>query len=304
MGATFVMSYPAADWHVTANRRSGADASAPSNPRRALREWIALADTIVHAGGRIVVVDPPEGGSGSLVYASDWGALVRRNDQPLWIAATTDGAEASHVKAFFDAAGVPVQAPPAPWAGRSDLVQVNPGRYLFVAGSKSAPGVGAQIGKELGNTFRYIDGKVTAPFTSGDEVAAMLHNRAGDGVLLVHERGMSRSIPELRTAFNPVEVIGVDADDANAGACSALSVNGTAILTPGLSTTVRSHLIRRGLQTVELELPELFAHGGGPRALVNELIGFVIGQGAPVPIYFRERIVALVDTYPESSATA
>jgi hypothetical protein len=134
----------------------------------------------------------------------------------------------------------------------------------------------------------------------------MLHTPAGDGIMLVHEAGLhGRTIPELRTSFKPVEVISVDADDADRGACSALDVNGKTILPADLSTTLRANLLRLGMQLTELEMPELLGRGGGgPHALVNELVGFVIGAGAPDYTRNRERIVALVDTYPEVSKPA
>ena len=306
MGATFVMSYPAADWHVAAglNRRSASAKGTDSSPRDALREWMSVADSILRAGGRIIVLDPPKGGGAGLVYAADWGAVVRRNDQALFLAATGAGHRASDaepVRALFTDAGVEVATVPMAWGGRGDLLQAGPGRYLYVAGARTAPGAAQHVAHELGTVARFLEARVAAPFEFGDEIATMLTNRAGDSVMLVHEAGLAgRTLPEIRAAFNKVDVISVDAEDVEAGACTALDVNGTVILPPGLSTAIRGHLVRRGFQTVELELPQLFVRGGGgPHALVNELIGFVMGTGAPDYTRARDRIAALVDTYPE-----
>ena len=149
--------------------------------------------------------------------------------------------------------------------------------------------------------MRFVEAKVKAPFEFGDEVAAVVRSKTGDGTLLAHQAGLAdRTLADLRSAFSPVDVVSVDASDAEAGACSALCVNGTAIIPAGISTSLRGTLARTGLQLVELELPQLFGlGGGGPRALVNELVGFVIGDGAPDYARARERIVALVDNYPE-----
>ncbi len=319
MGATFVMSYPAADWQISAARNprsAAARGQGPASPGRALREWIALADAIHHAGGRILVADPPaapapstEGTSAprptGLPYTADWGALIRRGDAPVFLLAEGGSAhraaDSAVARALFAAAGVEVQPVDCAWGGRGDLVYIGPGRYLYVAGARSDQAAGAKIAQALGATVRYLEARVQAPFTFGDEVVAMLRNKAQDGVLLVHEGGLAdRTIPELRSTFNQVEVLAVDADDAAAGACTALDVNGTVILPPGLSTSLRGNLIRRGFQLVELDLPELFGKGGGgPHALVNELVGFVVGQGAPEYSRARDRIVALVDSYPE-----
>lgn len=308
MGATFVMSFPGPDWQLVAgaNRRAAAALAAgtSANPRAALREWIALADAIVQAGGRIVVAEPKPASSGS-VYAADWGAVIRRADQPLFLLATSGTPHRAHdievARALFADAGVATQVVAAPWGGRGDLFQVLPSRYLFVAGTRTAPGAAADVQAELGPITRFVDAKLNAPFQFGDEVVAVATNKAGQTFLLVHEAGLAnRTVPELRNAFKPAEVCPVDAADAEAGVCSALSVNGTVILAEGASTAPRGFLARNGFQLVELAMPQLFGiGGGGPHALVNELVGFVIGPGAPDYTRARERIVGLVDSYPE-----
>ncbi len=310
MGATFVMSFPGPDWHVAAgaNRRSAAAVAAgmTTNPRAALREWIALADAILYAGGRIVVAEPAPGLSGA-VYTSDWGTLIRRADQPVFLlarnAAPHRAGEAELANKLFTDAGVTTQVMPSSWGGRGDLLQVGPARYLHIAGSR---GTGADVAHELANAVRFVEAKVKAPFQFGDEVGAVVTNKAGHTMMLVHEPGLAnRSIAELRTTFNPVEVVSVDASDAEAGVCSALCVNGTVILPAGCSTAPRSVLARNGFQMVELEMPQLLGlGGGGPHALANELWGFVIGAGAPDYTKAREHIVALIDTYPEAATVS
>jgi N-dimethylarginine dimethylaminohydrolase len=315
MGATFVMSYPASDWRVVSSDGAAANPRAqrgPANPRAALTEWIALADAIVYAGGRIVVCEPAPGAGSptGLPYTADWGVLIRRNDQPLFLLpkaqAEHRAAERHLVRAFFDAAGVPVQDVPCAFSGRGDLVQVGPGRYGFIAGVRADASAAGVLAKELGEMSRYVEARVRAPFAFGDEVLASCTNKAGDIVIIAHEGGMAgRTIPDLRASLTRVEVIPVDADDAAAGACTSLCVNGTIIHPPELSTTLRGNLIRRGFQLVELPLPELFGKGGGGlHALVNELVGFVIGTGAPDYTRARDRIAALVETYPETSPEA
>jgi N-dimethylarginine dimethylaminohydrolase len=305
MGATFVMSYPAAEWNAAAGR---APREGVAKPRAALEEWIALADAILHAGGRILVCDPPAGGGApSLPYTADWGALVRRNDRALFLlpnAPERRQSETEIIRAFFASAGVEVQPLGVVSSGRGDLLQVSPGHYLFLAGTHSEAGASAIVARELGPAARYVEGSVVAPYRFGDEVAAVFVNKGGDVIMIAHEPGMKgRTVPELRSAFQKADVISIDADDADAGACSALCVNGTLIHPPGLSTGLRGHLLRRGLQLVELSLPELQGRGGGgARSLVNELYGFIIGKDAPDYTRARDRIVALVEKYPETAS--
>jgi N-dimethylarginine dimethylaminohydrolase len=301
MGATFVMSYPGAEWSAAAGR---APRAGVARPRAALQEWIALADAILHAGGRIIVCDP-QSGAPSLPYTADWGALVRRNDRALFLlpnAPERRKSETEIVRAFFTNAGVDVQPLACASSGRADLLQVSPGRYLFLAGGGTDAGASAIVARELGMPARFVEGGVEAPFQFGDEVAAVFTTKSNDVIMIAHEPGMKgRSIPELRSAFQKVDVISIDAEDAEAGACASLCVNGTVIHPEGLSTGLRGHLLRRGLQLVELPLPELQGRGGGgPRALVNELYGFVIGSEAPDYARARDRIVALVEQYPET----
>ena len=143
-----------------------------------------------------------------------------------------------------------------------DRVQFGKTIFAFIQAANAQPSEGSVI-DHLGLSFTNLEAKVKAPFGFGDEVAAMLYNKAGDGVLLAHEGGLEgRSIPDLRAAFNKIEVIPVDADDAEAGACTALCVNGTVILPPGLSTSLRGHLVRRGFILVEQDMPQLWGRGG------------------------------------------
>ena len=162
------------------------------------------------------------------------------------------------------------------------------------------------MAKELGEVARFVEARVAAGFTFGDEVLASFTNKAGDVVAIAHEAGLvGRTIPNLRAAFPKVDVIPVDADDATAGACGSLCVNGTILHAPDLSTTLRGNLLRRGFQMVEVAMPELQGRGGGsPHALVNELVGFVMGPGAPDYARARDRIAALVEKYPETATPA
>ena len=83
----YLMSPPRGDWTLKgrANFRSHA-AMSPADAERALREWRALADAIVSAGGEIVVMPPhQEEALTGLIYTAEAGALDSSALRPTWM---------------------------------------------------------------------------------------------------------------------------------------------------------------------------------------------------------------------------
>src|SRR5262249_8565915 len=55
MGATYLMSYPAKRWTIRGGENFRSKEKQATNPRGAMREWLALCDAITRHGGRILV---------------------------------------------------------------------------------------------------------------------------------------------------------------------------------------------------------------------------------------------------------
>ncbi len=310
MPATFLMSYPRADWQIRGGENFRSKAKAATNPRAAMKEWLQLCDAITHAGGRILVMPPAtdaEARHTGMIYTANSGALFKNGDQWTFLVAKMAVAhrqtEKARISAFWKEAGMPTADAAHIWEGQADLTTLPASRYLLTWGVRSVKESLEEARKRLPMGARTLDIQLRDPFFHGDTCLDPLTNRAGDTVLLAHEGAMvDRSLPELRSFLGGrIDVLAVDEGDALAYACNALCVNGTVLLPSGLSTALRGHLLKRGFTLEELELPELFGKGGGgPRCLVNELRGFVLNDDAPGYAHLRDKLHALAETYPES----
>jgi N-dimethylarginine dimethylaminohydrolase len=310
MSVTYLMSYPSPQWHIRGAANFRSQSKEPTNPRAAMKEWLALADAITRAGGHILVMAPPDQGEPltGLMYCANHGALFKDGDRFTFLISKMSVAhrqnERAHIRAFFEKAGLPIAEASHTWEGQADVTTLGGSRYLLTYGVRSVRESLEEVRTRLPRGSRSLDIQLREPWFHGDTCLNPLVNRAGDTTLLAFGGALvNRGVPELRTFIDRYgEVISVEEEDALGYACNALSVNGTALLPRGLSAGLRGQLVRRGLIVEELDLPELFGKGGGgPRCLVNELRGFVLTDEAPGYVTERDALYALAEKYPESS---
>jgi N-dimethylarginine dimethylaminohydrolase len=311
MGATFLMSHPGPTWAIRGGENFRSKDRAPTNPKKAMLEWLKLCETISAAGGRILVM-PPAAATPALtgmIYTANAGQLFKNGLEWQFLLSKMSvphrGGEREHIQKFFAEAGMPTGEAQHTWEGQADVAALPGNRFLISWGVRSVRESVDEVRARLPAGARVLDVQLREPFFHGDTCINSLINPGGDQVLLAHEGALvNRTLPELRGFIgNYGEVLAVDADDALGYACNALCVNGTVIMPTGLSTGLRGTLIKRGFKIEELELNELFGKGGGgPRCLVNQLAGFVISDDAPSFGVQRERLVNLSESYPESAA--
>ena len=311
MGATYLMSYPAAKWTIRGGENFRSKQKQATNPRAAMKEWLALCDAITRHGGRILVmppadVDPPLTG---MMYTANAGALFKQGDAWTWMLSKMSvahrQAEQAHIKAFWAEAGMPTVAAQHTWEGQADVATLPGNRFLLTWGVRSVRESLDMVKKHLPQGARVLDVKLREPWFHGDTCMDAMTTRGGDTVLLAFGGALvDRTVPELRTfCGDKVEVLPIDEADCLGYAANSLCVNGTILMPSGLSTGLRGNLAKRGFNLEELELGELFGKGGGgPRCLVNELRGFVLTEDAPDYVSRRDHLHALADSYPESSA--
>ena len=310
MSVTYLMSYPGPDWHIRGGENLRSQSRPPTSPRLALREWIAVADTILRAGGHILVMPPPsvEPSLTGLVYTINAGQAFLTQEKPVFLLASMAAPhrvpERDFVRALAAEAGLVTRVAQQPWEGQADLqTVVGSNRWLATWGIRSSRASVDEVRQLLPSNARLLDLQLQPPFTHGSLALAPLVNPGGDVVLLAHGGAFVGVHVEAIRRFvgASVEVLPVDREDALAFACHALAVNGTLLVPVGVSAALRGQLVRRGFLLEELDLPELCGKGGGgPRALVNELRGLVLGEGAPDYASRREEVVAKLDEYPET----
>jgi N-dimethylarginine dimethylaminohydrolase len=311
MGATFLMSYPGRSWHIRGAANFRSTSSQPTNPRAAMREWLGLCDAITKAGGRILVMAPPEVEPPltGMIYTANSGALFKAGDKYSFVVSKMfvphRQAERDPIKRFFTEAGLPVAEAAQVWEGQADVTTCPSNRFMLSWGVRSVKESLDEVRKLLPPGARTLDVKLRDPWFHGDTCLNPLTTRSGDSTLLAFPGAfVDKTVVELRGFLgNLADVMAIDEDDALNYACNALCVNGTVLLPAGLSTGLRGQLIKRGFQLEELELGELFGKGGGgPRCLVNELRGFVVTDEAPTYAVLREKLHTLADSYPESAS--
>jgi N-dimethylarginine dimethylaminohydrolase len=311
MGATFLMSYPAAEWQIRGGENFRSRGRQLTNPRAAMLEWLKLCDAITRHGGRILVMPPATATPAltGMMYTANSGALFKHGGSWEFVVSKMSVAhrqsEREPIKAFLAEAGVPSVEAKHTWEGQADLATLASNRFLLSYGVRSVRESVDEVRARLPEGSRQLEVQLREPWFHGDTCLDAMVNRGGDMVLLAFAGALvNRTLPELRTfAGDKTEVLAVDEDDALGYACNALCVDGTVLMPTGLSTGLRGNLIRRGFAIEELELPELFGKGGGgPRCLVNELRGFVLTPDAPDFISQRDRLHQLAERYPESAS--
>ncbi len=317
MGPTFLMSHPGPDWRIRGGENFRSQARAATNPRRAMEEWLALADAITTAGGRILVMPPAETSPPltGMVYTANAGQLFPRptaSGQSEWVYLVSRMSvehrkpERAPVARFLREAGLEVRESAAVWEGQADVQRLPGGRFVLTWGVRSERASLDEVRALLPPGARVLDLRLREPFFHGDTCLDALNTRAGDTVLLVYGDAFEGdALAELRGFVDGrTELLRIDREDALGYACNALGVAGTVLCPAGLSVSLRGQLARRGFPLVELDLAELFGKGGGgPRCLVNDLPGLTITASAPDYASLREALVARAATYPETAPT-
>lgn len=282
--------------------------------KRALMAWLELADHITRAGGRILVLDPPQedirlcsqDGNYDPVHAGRIGAPFLNPSTgagPLFLRAR--GAEGVPDKdrdpicLALAHAGLKVEVAQRRWQGQAELIALPRNRFLLTYGPGSEAASCEEIKPLLPMGARVLCVEMAAG--SGMDGITYLKAPSGDGILLVSRAALRSHTPGDLTKFvvgDRIETHILGAEDMAAHATHALSVRGTVLMPEGTSTQLRGYLARRGLQIVTCDVSALFGpEGGGPRALVNEWPGFVLSDDSPSYANRRQELISKVALY-------
>lgn len=272
--SVFILSYP------SVSSSAPGSASGAAGLRQALTQWLALADHITRAGGTILLLDPPaDAPATDLVATSRLGSVFvgARSDgsvDALFLRAQHDASGPSAgvdpISAQLRSFGLRVRDATVRWGGQAELVGLPRNRFIVSYGARSTETSADEVAACLplgAHTLR-----VQVAGDSGLAAFTYLQSVGGNSVLLIDQRVMPSVTLAQVAAFagDKVQVIGVAADDAAAGATQLLCVHGTVLAPPGISTTLRGHLWRTGFQVAEVDLSALGGPsvGIGPRAFV------------------------------------
>lgn len=274
--SVFILSYPSL---------SGGLPPGITNLRRAFEQWLGLCDHITRAGGTILILDPPPAEAAPGLAATDLLATARSGG--VFVGARTDGTSdalflRSRSEGILPAAdddalcaqlrrfGLRLRDAKTRWGGQAEVLGLPRNRYVVTYGPHSDAASVDEVAACLplgAHTLR-----VEVSRDSGLAAVTYLQARGGSNILFFDSSVMQHvSFAEVSSFIgDKVQVVSLGGDDAAAGATQIMSVHGTALVPPGISTTLRGQLWRMGFQVVELDLSALGGPtvGIGPRAFV------------------------------------
>lgn len=301
------MSYPPAAWRIRGAKNFRSANRQETDPRAAGREWLALADAIERAGGRVVVLppaasDPPLTG---MMYTANAGAYFASGFAISRMWAEHRLTESDHVSDFMTRLGIPVVRAEHVWEGQADICTLPGERYILTYGVRSVAESASEVRARLPAGARVLEVEIRDPYFHGDTCMASLRTPKGPALLLCHEALVAPSADAIAAFAEGVEVVRVSEADTLAYACNALAIGGHWLAPRGISAELRATIAALGLEVVELELSELFGKGGGgPRCMVNELgVMAAFPEVADGVAYSaqREELVRVVEAYPSAA---
>jgi N-dimethylarginine dimethylaminohydrolase len=303
------MSPPSPAWHIVGGANYRSVARPPVNPRRAIQEWLALADAIDAAGAEIVVLSPPPPPRllSGLMYTANagWLAAADRFRVANLSVAHRKGEQPYLLEALPELLGVSAESGAAVWEGQADMCTLSPGAILLSYGVRSAFESLAEVRALLPPAVRTQAAQLREPFFHGDTCMDVVETRSGRAWLVFPGAFASREEYLAVRAFaeREAEVLEIGEADALAYACNSLSIGRTLLAPDGLSDALTARLAGRGIDLQPLSFEELFGKGGGgPRCLVNELSGIAARASGAGYRQKRPELLRSVDSYPDSAA--
>jgi N-dimethylarginine dimethylaminohydrolase len=299
------MSPPPPSWRIRGGANYRSVSRKQVNPRRALAEWLALADAIEATGAVVNVVpyprDVPEPLTG-LMYTANAGWL--RAPSRFRVARLTVAhrqAEREYLSGLFSVLfGWQVEESGALWEGQADMCRLSDAMVLLSYGVRSTRESVDEIASLLPPSQDHRSVQLREPFFHGDTCMNVLAGSTPLFLVLPSAFATQMEYRKARDAASAVaEILEITEADALAYACNSLGLGDEILIPTGLSDGLRRMLSERGYRLRQLDFTELFGKGGGgPRCLVNDL-----GSSAPPPTAsrygeLRAALHAMLEDYP------
>jgi len=171
------MSPPPPGWKIQGGANYKSRERPAINPRRALQEWLELAEAIEAAGGAVVVLEPPETPLlTGLMYTANAGWLRTASPVPRFRLANLSvahrKAESPVVRQALSGLGWEVEAAASTWEGQADMCTLPPGGtdapLILTYGVRSTRESVDEVAAALPSGQRFHASKLRDPFFHGD----------------------------------------------------------------------------------------------------------------------------------------
>jgi len=280
----FLMSPPRRDWALRGRQNFRSRQADAVDAGAARREWSLLADTIVEAGGHVLVLPPdPHQALTGMIYTAEAGEFYRDDeDRACWIlphmAAPHRVDEAAWIARFLDRFGVTMWRPEARWEAQGDAIRAGEGRIIHTFGSgpdaRTERGAYSAVAEFLSAEHLALE-FIADPWFHGNTFLNVYAPRRGARLVFVCEDALvGDGYRTLEQALGDVEFVDITREESLAYATNALQVDDTIIAPSGISSRLVGVWERAGFEVVSLDLGQLFGRGGGaPVCLTNRLWG-------------------------------
>jgi N-dimethylarginine dimethylaminohydrolase len=300
------MSPPPSGWRIIGGANYKSEARPKVNPQKALREWIALADSIVAHGGEVAVLPPAPGPTPltGLIYTANAGWLVAPGRFRIArVSVAHRVAERAYLAGALSHFGWALEESRAVWEGQADMCPLAEGAILLTYGVRSTVESLDEV-RAASPATGWHAAKLQNPYFHGDTCMDVV--QSSKGKLWLAYPGAFASAEEYRGARafaeKQAEVLEIGEADALGYACNSLSLDNVLLAPTGLSSGLLGTLAAHGVEVLPLDFGELFGKGGGgPRCLVNELRGISSLDDPWSYRRQREALVAAAASYPTSA---
>ena len=280
----FLMSPPRRDWALRGRANFKSRTADDVDADAARREWSALADAIVDAGGDVVVMPPGKRDLTGLVYTAESGEFFRDDSGALQfllpsMAVEHRRGEARHIESFVgDVLEMNAHTTSAIWEAQGDAIRAGDADHIVHTWGVGPDGRTEEDAyPEVADLLsdRHIQIAFHAdPWFHGNTFLQFFRNSETSVMLVCPEALCDGELERLRQFAQPTHVVELSRRQSEGYDTNALQVQ-TTILAPGdFSTPARDGAEALGLDVQSLTLDELFSKGGGaPVCLTNRLWG-------------------------------
>lgn len=306
----FLMSPPRKDWSLRGKANFRSIAADQTDASKARQEWALLADSIVEAGGEVLVCPPhPELELTGMIYTAEAGEFYRDNEQRARfilpnMATAHRRLESQHIAPFISSLGIQTEFILSTWEAQGDAIRAGGAdQIIHTYGNgpyaRSVKCAYSEVAQRLSD--RHIQLSFHAdPWFHGNTFLQVFRRSADDSLLvIVCPQALETGEFERLQAFLPdATFVSITAQQSQGYDTNSLQVNDTVLAPATLSQTTRNAIEAFGLNVKTLELGELFLKGGGaPVCLTNRLWGMKTQE---IPAHARWSNSACIEAFTDS----
>lgn len=283
--AIYLMSPPRPDWALKGKANFKSSTAAEADAALAIEEWRRLADTIVEAGGEVLVCPPSEQENlTGLIYTAEAGEFYRGpSGEPRFIlpnmAVPHRQAEAVHLERFVtERLGWQAERIDALWEAQGDVIRGRTGEeivHTYGQGryARTSSGAYGEVADRLGGRHMQLEFKAD-PWFHGNTFLQVFRGVDEARVIVCPDALAEGELARLHNFFGDTAIVEISPEESKGYDTNALQVEETVIAPATLSATTRRAIESLGLEVRTLDLGELFLKGGGaPVCLTNRLWG-------------------------------